>query len=534
MPLPFCFDFGDRYIETGDWSLAFRVYTEQNVYTPDPHAVTVKTDGDAVTISADGFAWGGLQQRLGGRFAAHLRLDHRAVEVDLEADIDERIKGTAVLVHGVPGGATLDKDLGFGDLALNRNDLRQYPNTLRLPLFAVRHADGTHTAAASLDDQVRGKTFAMAPDGDTWVMELHHHEDARQWSTHQATPTWRIERTPDPSGLIDRRCEILERAWDVQPWDTRDDVPDWMRRVGLVLNLHGMHWTGFIFNDYADQLDVIRYVCERIDGRHVLAYTPAWDGRYNYNWPNYYASERMGGADGLKRMVEGAHELGAHVVPQMGAVSVNRRFLPQGLFDAASQDGYGNAYVKQVEWDGDHVGDTYRVNANIGHPGFRQFLFDCGCRAVDTYGYDGLFFDINQTYHNDPRFHITEGHRDLACRFHERYDSFLMFGENWYDALLGPYPFTHGFNGRDAGYLRNWADRFDRYMRITYHLVHPATGRGSTGVYESGFEEPWVPDPEINAIPAISFVEDTMADYREGVDERIEAGRKYITRMGIG
>ena len=65
---PFCFEFGDRYFEFGPWQMAFRVYTESNVYTPDPAAIAVTTQGRQTILRADSFAWAGLQKRTPGQF----------------------------------------------------------------------------------------------------------------------------------------------------------------------------------------------------------------------------------------------------------------------------------------------------------------------------------------------------------------------------------------------------------------------------------------------------------------------------------
>ncbi len=59
---PFCFEFGDRYIDAGHYQIAFRIYTEFNVYTPDPDSIKISRDGDRITVTSDRFAWAGLQR----------------------------------------------------------------------------------------------------------------------------------------------------------------------------------------------------------------------------------------------------------------------------------------------------------------------------------------------------------------------------------------------------------------------------------------------------------------------------------------
>ena len=43
----------------------------------------------------------------------------------------------------------------------------------------------------------------------------------------------------------------VARSYRLTEWARRRDVPAWMRARALVTTLHGMHYTGFMFNDYA-------------------------------------------------------------------------------------------------------------------------------------------------------------------------------------------------------------------------------------------------------------------------------------------
>jgi hypothetical protein len=536
MQAQFSFDFGHRFVDVLNWPVAFLVFSEDNVYTPDPETMQITRHPGGLSITASSFAWAGLQQRASGQFNAQIRYISEGFDCQVTASLHERIKGTAVILKQDRLPAHIPtRDYGEASCPA-AGALLRYPASLRLPVFPLRNHDGSFTCVASLDEQVRGKSVAVLPDGREAVIELHHYEDARQWSTYQSTPVWRVVRTADPRPVFQERLDLAQKHWGLKTWEERQDVPGWMRQVGLVLNLHGMHWTGYLFNSYDQQLEIIRYVTDRLPGRHVLAYLAAWDGRYNYNWPHYHANARMGGEEGLRRLVSEAQARGVHVIPQIGAVSANRRFLPPALHDCGIEDAFGNKYVKDVDWDNDRAGDTYRVNANIGHPGFRQFLLDNTQRLKQQYNFDGIFLDINMTFHNDSRFSIVEGHRQFAQKCHELFDDFLIFGENWYDALQPMYPLVHSVTGPVNGYLQRWPELFERYCRTTMHLIHPAPSHdklGSTGVYERGFEPTFDADENIPAIPAIGFVSDTLREYSQVIDRHIEHARAYLKRQGI-
>jgi len=185
--------------------------------------------------------------------------------------------------------------------------------------------------------------------------------------------------------------------------------------------------------------------------------------------------------------------------------------------------------VKQLDWDMDRMPETYRIMANVGHPGFRRFLLDKTIGIVERYGVDGIFLDINQAWFNDPSFSPVEGHHAFAEELLRRFDDFLLFGEGWYDGIMPAYPLVHQHHTLPEEHV----DVFTRYCRMTYHLTHPAPGRGSTGVYERGFLPPEVPDPDRDIIPAIAFVEDTLSEHAREVNRRIEIAKQYGKRTGI-
>ncbi|HKB46140.1 MAG TPA: hypothetical protein VKC57_00480, partial [Ktedonobacterales bacterium] len=59
---------------------------------------------------------------------------------------------------------------------------------------------------------------------------------------------------------------------------------------------------------------------------------------------------------------------------------------------------------------------------------------------------------------------------------------------------------------------------FTKYVRAFEHLSHPAPGRGSSGVHESGFnrwnQATFSVRPSPGPIPTLSVVDDTFTKYR--------------------
>jgi len=491
-------------------------------------------------IKANGLFWAGRQKRGFGRLVVHLDRKGGAIEWSIKAEHIEPIKGVGTLIRGLKAGKVLNRLWQFEELNLRDERVLTYPRAregdigLVTPLFFIQHhSNGPYTFVQSLDTEVRCKRFVvMRDDQGNLNLELHHEEDARRFDTRIVTPVWRIGRCDDCRAIVRERMLLMERIWGLKPWEERPDVPEWARHIALVVNLHGVHWTGYVFNTFDRQLEILRWLAQRIEGRYILAYLPGWDGRYYYNYPLYEADPDLGGSEGLKRLVNGAHSLGIHVVPMFGAIGGNTKYLRKlGLEDVIVQEMYGNRLLADwpTEWDNDRERDDIWVPCNPGHPKFRQYLFKRICHTVDEYGVDGVFLDINHYWVNDPRYNICEGMRNLAGKLHDRYERFLIFGEGWYDAMLGITPLVHDHRLR----LRQWPEFFQRYARVTYHLSYPCPGRGSTGVHERGFSEFKVPDPNEDVIPTLGVVDDTLPSHREQVEKVIDAAFAFAKRKHL-
>lgn len=100
----------------------------------------------------------------------------------------------------------------------------------------------------------------------------------------------------------------------------------------------------------------------------------------------------------------------------------------------------------------------------------------------------------------------------------------MPVGEMHYDALLEFIPVFQVFTPRA------YPPATQKYSRNFYHLSHPAPGRGSSGVHESGFGR-WNPKnlsmPNPLVISTLTVVDDTWDRYRDEMLSVIEAAKKW-------
>jgi hypothetical protein len=538
----FSFDFPEPSVAFEGLEFGFRVFTHENIYGLSAPHLTVKAIDRGLDIVCTELTWAGGQQRAPGRLTARLTQLGDVVECEATVDAIEMrrpIKAVAMILRGVPrgrisaaGGPFIDpRDdevlLGYpfsgGDLIGPQGN-----GGLTTPLVLVQpqgaDASSTIWALSSIDDRVRTKRFYLQPGERGYRVEAVVEAEGWRPGPSFRMPAWRIARATTIAAAAEPHFDHLERAFRIPRWATRADVPDWLRRTALVVTLHGMHYTGYIFNDYARMLVILKWIATRIPPDRVLVFLPSWDGRYYWDYPLYKPANRMGGDAGFEALVRGARALGFRTMPMFGANSANRQQSPfAAVADAATSKVDGDRFdLNWVDWDNDRHQDGWLSYMNLGVESWRAWLTGRIADVIERYGVDAYFLDIVGGWVNNPKADMHEGTRRLVADLRRRFPSVPAVGEMHYDALLEFIPVYHSFGQPLV------ADFVQRHAKFFQHLSHPAPGRGSTGVHEAGFGR-W--DPRTlslsdNAIPTLNVVDDTFDTYRADMDAVIQEAKR--------
>jgi len=517
----FSFDFPEPSVEFGGLRFGFLVFSRENAYAMNATRMRAEGDDAATTVSCDEFVWAGGQERMPGRLTARLRRSGDAVEWDVTAEMDRPIKTVTTVLRGIPRGRI---SVGGGAPGDHRDDeiLIGYPfsggdlfggNTAwgaGTPLLIVQAGDADFRCISSLDDRVRTKRFYLQPGEQGYRVECVHEVEGWLDQRRVEVPVWRAGRAATLDAAAQPHFDHLERAYRIPRFGSRSDVPPWLHETALALTLHGMHYTGFIFNDFARMLELLRYTATLIRAERVLVFLPAWDGRYYWDYPAYRVSDRLGGEAGLRELVREGQRLGFKFMPMFGANSANRR---QAAFarvaEAATSRIDGDHFdLNWVDWDNDRHQEGWNAYMNLGVASWREWLASRIADTIDRYGVDAYFLDISGGWVNNTHADMHEGMRRLVTDLRARYPNVLACGEFLYDALAALIPLYHVYSPRYAPFVRSFS-----------HLSHPAPGRGSSGVHESGFGRF---DPETlsisrreGLIPTLNVVDDTFTTNRE-------------------
>jgi len=532
--MKFSFDFPEPGVVFGDHRFSFLIYTDENTYSLDRSRIQAKVSGDSLDVSCDRLVWGGGQQTSPGKLNARFTKTGSAIEWSITAEAEHPIKTVTTVVRDVPrglvslgGGPLTDTRDGdtLGGYTFGAGDLHNFGVTsMTTAVGIVQVSDSDFLYFTTLDNRVRPKRYYFQAGEKAFRVEVIYEHDAWRDDERVEVPAWRMGHAPTFEAAMQPHMDHFEKAFNIPSWDTRSDVQPWQRQLALVTTLHGMHYTGFIFNDYAKQLEILRWMATQIPANRVLVFLSSWDGRYYWDYPNYVVPARMGGEAGFKKLISEGQKLGFRMMPMFGTNSANRKqpVWPK-IAAGATYKIDGDLYnLNWVDWNNDRHQDGWLTYMNLGHDAWRTFLEARISEVIDNFGVDAYFLDIVGGHVNSTTGDMHEGTKRLVMNLRAKYPKVACVGEMPYDALYEFIPMYHAGGGA----------RWQKYARFFSHLSAPAPGRGSSGVHESGFgrfnTETLGLSP--NAIPTLQVVDDTFTKYRDTMSAIIARAKQ---RAGI-
>jgi hypothetical protein len=522
--MKFSYDFPEPGVEFGGLRISFRLHTFENTYGLDQNSMTVQDVPGGIDLTCTQLVWAGGQQTAPGKLHARLRKNGDQIEWSASAEMDKPIKSIVAIVRGVPRGkisagglpfhdhkddeVLLGYPFGAGALFLERGMATMFNTPL-----AVVQSSGDFFYLSAHCDSVRAHRFYFQPGERGYRVELVYEQAGWVKSQKLESPLWCAGRASSMESACRPHFAHVEKAFQIPDWETRTDVAPWCREAAMAINLHGMHWTGYIFNDYARMLTILQWVATQIPAKNVFVLLPAWDGRFYWNYPLYKTDQRMGGDEGFRRLIHEGQKLSFHFFPMFGTNCANMLHPEFAQYaDATMSQIDGDHFdLNWVDWDNDRHMEGWSPYMNVGVDSWRNWLFNRISYVIDTFGLDAYFLDIVGGWENNTKADSHEGTRRLVADLKEKYPKVMVIGEMHYDALLSFIPVFHV--QRESAY---WP-AYTKYARAFQHLSHPAPGRGSSGLHESGFAlfDPKIVSAESQIIPTITVVDDTFDRYRD-------------------
>ena len=539
--MKFSFDFPEPGVVFGSHRYSFLIFTDENTYSLDRARLKASGCGDALQLVCDGLAWAGGQERAPGNVTVTFKRIGTIVTWDIVSETDKPIKTVTTVIRDVPrapvglGGAQPQTGGGrggaggpgevLGGYTFGAGDLHGVSTPgISTPVAVVQASDQDYLWISTLDDRVRPKRFYFQPGETAYRVEVIYEHDGWRNDKRVVVPTWRMGHATSFDAALAPHMEHIERAFNLSPFETRTDAPTWMRNLAMATTLHGMHYTGFIFNDYAQQLEILRWMATQIPPDRVLVFLSSWDGRYYWDYPNYKVPQRMGGEAGFRALIAEGKKLGFRMMPMFGTNAANRKQpVWKDIAAAATYKIDGDLYnLNWVDWNNDRHQDGWLTYMNLGHDAWRNHLEGRIAEMIERFGVDAYFLDIVGGHVNSTNGDMHEGTKKLVLNLREKYPKVACAGEMSYDALHGFIPL----------YQVGLGPRWSKYSRSFSHLSSPAPGRGSSGVHESGFGR--FNNDTLGlypgTIPTLQVVDDTFTKYRDVMAQVIARAKQ---RAGI-
>lgn len=501
------FDPRDPYVPLeggGGVRWAVQVFTTRNGYGLDG-----VPRGDDPGVTRFGYAQLGQQRRVEAG-ETRVRVDHDgdAWVFRIEVSHREPVKSVKLLLRGLPAD---DVDGGWWTATSPRDRTQRAPFQWNYPgpTWATRWAAAGGVSLSVRSDEVSGAVLHVAspPYGEGTEVEIVHAVPATSWSTEVSVPEIRLSIGRDAAAAereLEAHVRAVRETFGIRRWAERSDVPDWARRVELVVTLHGQHWSGHVFHTFDDMVRLLDELAAEVDPERVLVYLPGWEGRYYYEYPEYTPGADLGGERGFASLVDAAHAHGYRLMPMFGANGANVERYPD--WERAVIRNPSDRYpvlLNSPDWDGDRHGEGDQVFLNPGEPRFRAHLVDAISRTVERHGVDAAFLDTASFWFDDPRYALYDGYRELTGALRQRHPDLLLASEGWWDAMTALFPLSQQWLGAERDIRAPWL--LTDVARSTGHLADGTPGSGSTGVHEEGFRAPRATADLPGHIPVIGY-----------------------------
>ena len=530
------YDFKDPYIDFQGLKFAIRLSTDNNIYCPNLGQMNLKKISEnEVVLYSNSLSSAGGQLISGGSIELKLSLtaDNR-ISISAKGSHPSEISKTIlVIIKGIKVESMVSEQpqaKGVQVFKDKKGISVSYPSraaTMPLVFFTTSNREWH---VISKDRKIRKKGFACLYDHLTNepVILLSHDADMRKISTNIKAPQWILGNDRPRIEVVKERCVDLEKYFSLIPFNNKHKVhKDWIDNLKVVTFLHGTHWTGYIYNTYDQMGEQLEWISQMLDGKQILVFLPAWDGRYYVNYPEHEPERRMGGSDGLKRLVKKAHRLGMKIVLMLGGPNLSTfEFLKENdMLGAGLKTPSGHEELQNwLDWNTDLKIETMGLIMNFGHPKYLDYMISKTSELFDIYGIDGVFLDGTLRWQNSPDYSPYEGLVKYTKEIRKKYPQKLIMGEDGYDAVYGLFDLFHT-SGGPLG-LENY---LLRYTRQFYYLAYPAEN-GSAGIHEIG----WSNDSQtINnadpkyTIPSISLFYGDKEKYEFKIRDKFKSYKNW-------
>lgn len=293
---------------------------------------------------------------------------------------------------------------------------------------------------------------------------------------------------------VETHRKWLAEAFSLVPYRAHPHFPAWADDITFVLEVWGMRKDqGRPAHTFDDTIERIEAFAEFHPPEQTLLYLPGFaEEGIDSRIPDYNPSEKLGGREGLKRLVDAAHRLGYRVMIHtnvLGLTYTHPRFAE--LEQHQVVDPFGRPLGWGNDLDGDWLPEPYFAYVNPGAEAWGDLMERTLGDLITEFDLDAVFLDQTLLAFNDSRGpNFVEGMRRHVERLQRAFPHVLFAGEGQHEQVLAALPMVqiHGLDSiaeiHGAEGKKPWrkvhpvsVELFGPYSKFVAHLLtkHPSS-----------------------------------------------------------
>ena len=493
-------DVQDETIPVEPWRLGFYVHLTTDLY----HAVDwqIENTENGLSATTTTFRCGSGTVRQRGKLS--VRVWRRESGLSWQAQVTfanaaDRIKGVRAVLSPVPAQRVIDASghseeiqpfrvlrYVYPSVASAEPGPKVVPRAGNIPLQLITLAGKTDSPIACLratEFPPRMKWFGVTAGTDGAIIDLFTEELAIRWRNEYESPICTFESETTWDAVLEAEARTLEERTGLVPFEMRTDVPEWARRIALVVNFECIGYFGEVNQTFEQMRDRLSALARRFPPEHCLVTLWGWGGRFDLDLPYQAPAAALGGPEGFARLLTDGHAQGYRFMPVgniQGIGAARLRELGPGLASDRITDRDGRPLAFYVDWDRDGVAEASVHYFSPDGQGWRDLLLAGIDDLVRTFAIDGYFLDQTNSFFNDPAHDHYRGVSRVIDAIRHRHPDLLLAGEGLNDYLtaLTPFGTVSRKNKAEGAPETRLADRlYQRYVRRFGQLLFSAEGR---------------------------------------------------------
>jgi len=462
-------------VPIGNYRFRFQVNASGDYY--EPAELTVSREGLRTLVEAQGLLQG--RRRAGGSLRVEFQETPMGLSWRAEAQGPSQIEGLRFSVSGLPLGQVIVPTAGGTvftpdeEVSLSVGTLAGDGRPLWCAAFLVVETLGQVLYLHGEEYPPRVRRLWAKKMGESLAVDLYCEENAWQRSSRFASPKWAIDRVKDWREAVAKYRAWMEEAYGLQPFERRPDVPPWMRRIALYLNIYAHSYTNRLHYTFAEIEAKLRELATCFPAGNMLVYIAGWDGRTDTTYPDYAVSREAGGEEGLRRLVATAHSLGYRVMLHMNLFGVSYRSPLYPRFEKEQiRDSEGRRMGWTADYNRDGVREEHFAYISPDAAEWRRYLIEKAKGVVQSFGVDAVHLDQTGLCPNDPNHDTYRGQLELFRELKAALPGVLFEGEGMTEQAAPLTPVYHMWITAPDGHAV-YKELFNSYTRPVGHMDMP-------------------------------------------------------------